>query len=70
MGPARKPAESCRVRIDADEEPIGRLPGQHVRQAAVARSEVDRDPAPEAAELVSESVIGAFETLAAYDIHG
>ena len=70
VGPTREVTEPCLVRVDADEEAIGPLPGEGIRQSAVARPEVDRDAAPEGGELVSESVIGAFETLASYDIHG
>jgi hypothetical protein len=38
-------------------------------EPAVTRAEVDRDAARVAGELVSESMIRAFEALAADDVH-
>ena len=39
-------------------------------QPAVARANVDGDPARVTGQELSESVIRAFESLAAHDVHG
>lgn len=55
--------------VDPDEQPVSGLPRPEVREPAVTRAEVDRDAAREADPRVSESMIRAFETLAADDVH-
>ena len=58
------------VGVHADEQPLGRLPGQDVGEASVAGAEIDGDPAPEGGQEVRELLIGALEPLAANQVHG
>jgi len=62
-------AQSRGVCVDPDEQALRLFPCLQVREAAVAGTEIDRDPAREAGEAVSASVIGALEALAADDVH-
>lgn len=67
---ARVLAQAGGVGVDADEQTVGCFAGADVGQPSVAATEVDRDPTPVSSQQLSESLIGAFETLAAYEIHG
>jgi NADPH:quinone reductase-like Zn-dependent oxidoreductase len=68
-GARRERAQSRGDGVDADEQALGLRPRPEVREPAVAGAEVDRDAAREAGQRVSESMIRAFEALAAYDVH-
>lgn len=63
-------SKSGGIGVDTDEETIRLPPRQRIRKAPVARADIDGDPAAEADQEVSESVIRALEALAANDIHG
>lgn len=72
-GAGRAPGETNQARgvgVDADEQPLGRLTRQPVREPAVAGAEVDGHLPAEAGQGLSESMIRALEALAAYDVHG
>lgn len=74
---ASRPLRSCRpssadrsrLRVHSDEQALGRVTGEDAGQPAVAGADVDGDPAREAGDEISESVIGALEALAADDVH-
>jgi hypothetical protein len=58
------------VGVHPDEEAVGRLPGEGVGEASVARAQIDGDPAPEGGQEVRELLIRALEPLAANQVHG
>ena len=69
-GAPRRLAQCGGVRVDADEQTLRRFPGHDARKPSVAGAEVDRHPAPEGGQVVPDLLIGAFETLAANEVHG